>query len=166
MFIALILASSFLCKALLRFKINPTFTSIVLNENNMKVSYPSIDVCPLNAIDVSKVNQAIAFFSDNSNQQNDDEISLLIPNFKAHISENISDIQFNSTILRKFSEYFKTDDLRVLALKLSIECSNLIKNCNYKGRPIDCCLNFLPRLSEHGLCYSFNSRSYGIQLNE
>lgn len=73
---------------------------------------------------------------------------------------------FDTKMLKIIGDYLKSDDLRIMAFKLAIGCEDLIKNCEFKEHPIDCCVNFLPRLSEHGFCYSFNSRSYGGELNE
>ncbi|CAG9801908.1 unnamed protein product [Chironomus riparius] len=150
-------------KAIQRFNINPTFTSIALNENDIKVSYPTVDVCPVYAIDAAKISDIIKNLNTTASDKENDIIKL-IPNFMAQTSDKIQ--YFDTKMLKIIGENLKSDDLRIMTFKLAIGCGDLIKNCEFKGHPIDCCVNFLPRMSEHGFCYSFNSRSYGGELND
>lgn len=57
-------------------------------------------------------------------------------------------------------------NLRQLAFKVVISCEELLEFCKYKDEEIACCDYFSPLLSEHGLCYSFNTRYYGTPEEE
>lgn len=48
--------------------------------------------------------------------------------------------------------------LRQLAFKVGIKCEELLEICKYKDEEISCCDYFFPLYSEHGMCYSFNTR--------
>lgn len=57
-------------------------------------------------------------------------------------------------------------NLRQLAFKVAIKCEELLEICKYKDDEISCCDYFYPLYSEHGLCYSFNTRYYGTPEEE
>lgn len=63
-------------------------------------------------------------------------------------------------------EDVKDKNLRQLAFKVGIKCDELLEFCKYKDEEITCCEYFKPLMSEHGLCYSFNSRYYSTPDNE
>lgn len=60
----------------------------------------------------------------------------------------------------------KKKNLRQLAFKVGIKCDELLEICKYKDDEIACCDYFLPLYSEHGMCYSFNTRYYSTDSNE
>lgn len=57
-------------------------------------------------------------------------------------------------------------NLRQLAFKVAIKCEELLEICKYKDEEISCCDFFYPLYSEHGFCYSFNTRYYGTPEEE
>lgn len=63
-------------------------------------------------------------------------------------------------------EDVRNKNLRQLAFKVGIKCDELLEICKYKDEEITCCEYFMPLYSEHGLCYSFNSRYYSTPDNE
>ncbi|KAG5682554.1 hypothetical protein PVAND_011899 [Polypedilum vanderplanki] len=153
MLIGFSLAFSIIDKAWQRFQLNPTFTSVILNDDGMRISYPTVDVCPNISIDSNLVKQILGHKTFNDTTS---EIASVIPNFE-HLK--IGDLKVLGNAL-------KTDDLRILTFKLAVKCNDYIENCKFKEKDIDCCTKFLPILTEHGFCYSFNSKVYGTSLNE
>lgn len=63
-------------------------------------------------------------------------------------------------------ENVRDKNLRQLAFQVGIKCDELLEICKYKDEEITCCEYFMPLYSEHGLCYSFNSRYYSTPDNE
>lgn len=57
-------------------------------------------------------------------------------------------------------------NLRQLAFQVGIKCDELLEICKYKDEEITCCEYFVPLYTEHGLCYSFNSRYFSTADNE
>jgi acid-sensing ion channel, other len=58
------------------------------------------------------------------------------------------------------------ESLRQLTFKYGIACEDLLEICKYKDEEISCCDYFLPLYTEHGFCYSFNTRYYGTPEEE
>jgi acid-sensing ion channel, other len=58
------------------------------------------------------------------------------------------------------------ESLRQLTFKFGIACEELLELCKYKDEDVPCCDYFMPLYTEHGFCYSFNSRYYGTPEGE
>lgn len=153
MLIGFTMSLSIIEKAWERFQLNPTFTSIIINDEDTRLTYPTVDVCPYMAIDMVKI---INLLGREPNVSKSAGITDIIKNFY-HLSAND---------MKSISRAMNTNDLRVLAFNLAAKCTDLFANCKFKGKPIDCCTKFLPVLSEHGICFSFNARVFGSSLSE
>ena len=58
------MAFSITHKAWQRFQLNPTMTSVVFNDRDQQVVYPTVNVCPFYMIDERKVVGELKFLSD------------------------------------------------------------------------------------------------------
>lgn len=150
------MALSVTIKAWQRFQLNPTMTSVVYNDEDQQIVYPTVNVCPIYMIDESKITR---FFGDLKNSSGGDEISDLVPNFKLEGSKKMNFGQF-----KNLSSL--TNDLRLMLMSLSRECYDIFKKCHFKGVEINCCTFFLPTLSEKGLCFAFNTKIYASSQAE
>lgn len=165
MLIGFLLAFSITDKAWQKFQNNPTFTSLVLNQDEMRITYPSISVCPVSAANDIKVFELIKKSGITENEtQEIAELLKAIPNFsygpKGLKSVVLSDLAANAI------ERLSINDLRSLAFHLALSCDKVFASCQFKNKSLNCCEEFKPVYSEHGFCYSFNSRYYGTSRDE
>lgn len=160
MFVGFLLAFSITDRAWQRFQTNPMFTSLVLNQNRIKITFPSVSVCPESAVDDEKV---LAMIKSLGTVRNDTkelkEFLSAIPNF-SYGNKGLRSIIMSQSVEYDFFR-LNVEDPRALAFKLAKSCDKLFKSCRFKGEIVDCSKAFRPIFSEKGFCYSFNSRVYG-----
>lgn len=103
--------------------------------------------------------------NDNSNKEEEDyyqQFMKAMPALSYDIFGSIHDAAMNLSE----REDMRDKNLRQLAFQVGIKCDELLEICKYKDEEITCCEYFMPLYSEHGLCYSFNSRYYSTPENE
>lgn len=166
MLVGFLLAFIVTDKAWKKFQTNPTFTSLMLSHEGMKIIYPSVSVCPNFAVDPRKVAELVGKFGDISNQtkQELEEFLSAIPNF-SYGSDGLKSFVF-SDVVRRDVHRLALADPRALAFQLASSCYDVLRSCKFSNKEFDCCDVFLPIYSEHGFCYSFNSRVYGTSHDE
>lgn len=165
MLIGFLLAFSITDKAWQKFQKNPTFTSLTLNKEEMKIVYPTVSVCAIQAYDLQKVENLV-------------KISKIALNETAEVAEFLKEIPkfsfgkhgLKSLVLSDKAlddvDYLNNNDVRTLAFQLALSCNKILSACHFKNQSIDCCKVFKPIYSEHGICYSFNSKLHGTPINE
>jgi hypothetical protein len=102
--------------------------------------------------------------NDNDNKEEDyyQQFSKAMPALSYDLFGSIHDAAVNLSQ----REDMRDKNLRQLAFQVGIKCDELLEICKYKDEEITCCEYFMPLYSEHGLCYSFNSRYYSTPENE
>lgn len=166
MLIGFLLAFSITEKAWQRFQLNPTFTSLILNQHDMLMTYPTISVCPENSADESKIDQFVEKLGINSNDTGEiKEFLKAIPNFSFG-TDGLRSVVL-SDVAKKIVDRLPISDVRTLAFKLSKSCEDIFKQeCKFKYGKLNCCSAFLPVYGEHGFCYAFNPKVYGTEKKE
>lgn len=165
MLVGFLLAFSVTDKAWQKFQTNPTFTSLILNQHDIRIAYPTITVCPGEAEDPQKVEEFIKKLGVSGNDSEEiAELLKAIPNF-SYGSHGLKSL-VTSDVVRRNEEKLFTTDPRVLAFKLAKSCDAILGLCYFKGQTIECCSAFLPVYSEHGFCYAFNTKTYGSKQEE
>jgi Amiloride-sensitive sodium channel len=165
MLIGFLLAFLITDKAWQKFQNSPTFTSLVLNKEELKIVYPTVTVCSKSAINLDYLNTFI-----DKNGFNDSDVDEMkkflmeIPNL-SYGTKGLKSLFYSDSVDEKLKRA-AIGDLRIFAFKLSLDCKEIFHQCQFKAAQIDCCESFLPIYSEHGLCYTFNSRSYGSPREE
>lgn len=159
MLIGFLLTFSVVDKAWQRFQTNPMFTSLILNQNKVKITFPTISVCPNMAEDHKKVLTLIKQSSIRRNSTMElEELLSAIPNF-SYGNKGLKSIITTESVEDDIDRLV-TNDPRSLAFQLAVSCNNLFLACKFKSKIIDCCKMFHPVVSEKGFCFSFNSRFY------
>lgn len=166
MLIGFILTFSITEKAWQRFQLNPAFTSLLLNDREMQMVYPTISVCPENSADERKVSELVEKLGMNLNDSKEiQEFFRAIPNFSFGM-EGLRAVVL-SDAGKKIVDRLPFSDVRELAFKLTLSCRDVFKNdCKFKNGKFDCCDAFFPVYGEHGFCYAFNPKVYGTAEKE
>lgn len=167
MFIGFLLAFSVADQAWQKFQKNPTFTSLKLNLNELKTTYPTVSVCPEAAGDDRKVSVLIRKTGVTFNETYEiHEFLNAIPNF-SYGTKGLRSIVLSESG-KIFMNQLSIDDVRTLAFQLKKSCSDVLQpqTCIFKKKIIDCCQVFQPIFTERGFCYAFNSRVFGTLEND
>ena len=163
MMIGFLMAFIITDKAWKKFQTNPTITSLYLNENFESFDYPSMSVCPTRGASVEKVDELMKKTGIRNNKEIE-ELLHAIPNF-TYGSKGLKAViltdESSNDVYR-----LKNNDLRSLAFQLVQSCSEVFETCTFKGKVIDCCSAFLPLFSEHGFCFTFNSKVFATPNEE
>jgi acid-sensing ion channel, other len=167
MLVGFLLAFSITEKAWQRFQLNPTFTSLILNQNEIRMVYPTVSVCPENSGNGEKITKLIEKLGTNSNESEEiKEFLKAIPNFSFGI-EGLRSVVLSTAAKKIVDHQISISDVRTLAFKLAKSCDDVFKQeCKFKNDKISCCDVFQPVYSEHGFCYAFNSKVYGTEKEE
>lgn len=165
MLVGFLLAFIITDKAWTKFNTNPTFTSLKLDHSEMKIVYPSLSICPTEPASQSRV----AHFVEKSNLDAKDAQQLKefleeIPSF-SYGKRGLKSLILSDAVVNKLND-LGIKDMRAAAFKLAALCSDVFDSCRFKGKSVNCCEVFLPVFTEHGFCYSANSRTYGTPLIE
>lgn len=150
------MAFSITSKAWQRFQLNPTMTSVVFNDRDEQIVFPTVHVCPFYMIDelkIAKIIGELKFLSDG------DEIFDFVPNLQLE-----GDRKMESDQIKKLTS--SSSDLESTILNSSLGCSDIFNKCNFKGIEIDCCTFFLLNLSEKGLCFAFKADKLTMTMIE
>lgn len=141
------------------------FSGLDTDFHNQQVLFPTVTVCPLSAHDPELVNQTAASSDQAGVGDNFDE---LLPVLKALPRLSYETFGSMQEAILNMSDGLDISrhNLRQLAFKVAIKCEELLEICKYKDDEISCCDYFYPLYSEHGLCYSFNTRYYGTPEEE
>ncbi|XP_058811261.1 sodium channel protein Nach-like [Topomyia yanbarensis] len=145
-----------------KFQTNPTITGLDTDFHNQEVIFPTVMVCPLEPYE-EKVLHEMAFIVL-ANYENGSEHYEPFLKTLTRLSYGVMNEAFLSKA--NLSSNKALSDLRVIVYKLAIPCNAVFGYCRYKDEPISCCLFFKPVYSEHGFCYSFNSRYIIQNMNE
>lgn len=165
MLVGFLLAFSITDRAWQKFQNNPTFTSLLLTQNEIKITYPSVTVCPRSAEDVNKIFELIKKSGIKKNESQEiAELLKAIPNF-SYGSRGLKSVVLTESATSAIDQ-LSISDLRTLAFHLAMPCKNVFASCHFKNKSLNCCDEFKPIYSEHGFCYSFNSRFYGTSRDE
>jgi Amiloride-sensitive sodium channel len=166
MLVGVLLALSITIKAWQRFRLNPTFTSLILHQNQMKMVYPTVSVCPDSSEDENEISRLIEKLGITSNETEElREFFKAIPNFNYGVKGLRSVVLSDGA--KKIVDQLTSIDVRALAFKLAKSCDNVFsQQCKFKNDIISCCDAFLPIYTEHGFCYAFNSKVYGTEKKE
>lgn len=158
MLVGFLLAFSVTDRAWQKFQTNPMFTSLVWNQHRMKITFPTVSVCPESAVDSEKVLMMMNNSGIGNETKELEEFLSAIPNF-SYGYKDLRSIVMSESFENDFYR-LSVEDPRALAFKLAKSCDKLFKSCSFKSEVVDCCKVFLPIFSEKGFCYSFNSRVY------
>ncbi|CRK90740.1 CLUMA_CG004432, isoform A [Clunio marinus] len=147
-----------------KFQTNPTITGLDTDFHNQQVIFPTVTICPMASHDSEAVNETASEIID----ADDETFGEFIP-----VLEALPRLTFD-TFAKTYEAVFNMSDevdltkisLRQLAFKVPVKCEDLLEICKYKDEEISCCEYFLPIYSEHGFCYSFNTRYYGTSMEE
>lgn len=141
------------------------FSGLDTDFHNQQVLFPTVTICPLTAYDLEWVNETAAkIFPDD-----DDSFDEFMPVLKSlpRLSYETMGKTYEAVLnMSRGDLNLGEDNLRQLAFKVGVKCEDLLEICKYKDDEIACCEYFYPLYSEHGLCYSFNSRYHGTPENE
>lgn len=166
MSIGFLLAFSITDKAWQKFQENPTFTSLTLNNEEMRIVYPTVSVCSDPVYDLQKVENFVKTLSVPS------DIALEIIEFLKEIPKfsfgkhGLKSLVLSDKAFDNIDHLNNNYDVRTLAFQLALSCNKIFSSCHFKNQSIDCCNVFKPIYSEHGICYSFNSKLHGTPINE
>lgn len=131
--------------------------------HNQQVLFPTVTICPLSPFNPELVNETAT-----TALASDDNFDEFIPVLKS--LPKLSYESFGGTyeaVLNMSNELDLSQfNLRQLAFKVSVKCEELLEICKYKDEEISCCDYFSPIYSEHGMCFSFNTRYYGTPQEE
>ncbi len=160
---------------------------------NEQVIFPTVTVCPINAFSPSLINDTSSSSESTPLARNESETTASDYNDGGveDTNDDAATGQSNNedyylTFLKSLpalsydtlgtindtlhnvsqKEELRSKNLRQLAFQNGIKCDELFEICKYKDEEITCCEYFMPLYSEHGLCYSFNSRYYSTPDNE
>ena len=140
-------------------------TGLDTDFHNQQVFFPTVTVCPESSFSTSLANETM--FEEFA--KNDNEIlEEYLPVLKAlpSLSYETFGAMYEAILNVSKIQDIKNKNLRQLAFKVGIKCDELLEICKYKDDEITCCDYFLPLYSEHGLCYSFNTRYFSTPSNE
>lgn len=154
-------------------------TGLDTDFHNQQVFFPTVTVCPFNAYSPNFLNETANFSlarneseteSDNagdedSSNNNDNYYQQVLKALPALSYDTFASIHEAARNLSQKVE-MRDKNLRQLAFQVGIKCDELLEICKYKDEEIACCEYFMPLYSEHGLCYSFNTRYYSTADNE
>ncbi|CRK93114.1 CLUMA_CG006714, isoform A [Clunio marinus] len=141
-------------KAWRKFQNNPTLTSMAIDDEGMKIHFPTITVCPIFQQKVKESEKRKL----NQNVLKD------FANFP-HRLKTLKLFDWSNFFLHQNSS-IDMENARSKIFELSPTCNNVLGSCKFNNKEIDCWKYFLPVLSEHGLCYSFNSHFHDTPTNE
>ncbi|XP_052567592.1 sodium channel protein Nach [Culex pipiens pallens] len=148
-----------------KFQTNPTITGLDTDFHNQEVIFPTVMVCPERPYDERSVHDVayvtLANYEAGSEQYEPFLEVLTKLSYGAVIREAVERAENFS-----HAKELVGRDLRKLVFKMAVRCNATFGYCRYKDEPIDCCGSFKPVYSEHGFCYSFNSRYIGQELEE
>lgn len=133
--------------------------------HNQQVIFPTVTVCPESSFSLELANETIfEEFAKNDDEILEEYLPILkaLPSLSYDTFRNMHEAILNISNIQDI----KSKNLRQLAFKVGIKCDELLEICKYKDDEITCCEYFLPLYSEHGLCYSFNSRYFSTANNE
>lgn len=165
MLIGFLLAFSITDKAWQKFQNNPTFTSLVLNPEKVKITFPTISVCPDSAADPKKVSILMKRSGIDGNDTKElVEFLSAISNF-SYGHKGLRSIIMSDSVEDYVGQLITTDP-RTLAFQTALSCDHLFHSCKFNNKIIECCKVFYPVVSEKGFCYSFNSKMYGTPFAE
>lgn len=165
MLMGFLLAFSATDKAWQKFQTNPTFTSLILNDDETKMVYPSVSVCSHSSEDINKISALIKQSGINKTEtQEITELLKAIPNF-SYGNRGLKSVVLSDSASAAIDK-LSVRDLRRLAFKLALSCEDVFSSCRFKNKSMNCCEEFRPIYSERGFCYSFNSKYFGTLSDE
>lgn len=172
-------------KVIYEFLISFSFLSFIgldTDFHNQQVFFPTVTVCPNNAYSPNFSNETATTLARNENEtesggentedgedngvnNNEDYYQQVLKALPALSYDTFGSIHEAALNLSQKVE-MRDKNLRQLAFQVGIKCDELLEICKYKDEEITCCEYFMPLYSEHGLCYSFNTRYYSTADNE
>lgn len=165
MLIGFLLAYSITDRAWKKFQTHPTFTSMLLDQSDKQIAYPTVSVCPKSVVDFERVSEIIGSSGIKTNDtQEIEDLLRAIPIF-TYGAKGLKSVVLSETV-RPEVDQLLNNDIRALAFKLVKTCSDFLKSCRFKKKLINCCDAFQPVYTEHGFCYAFNSRIYSTPHDE
>lgn len=143
-------------------------TGLDTDFHNQQVLFPTVTICPLNAYNSEAVNETAATSVLDDIKSESDSFEEFIPVLKSlpRMSYDTFGLLQEAVLNMSDELDIKKYNLRQLAFKVAIKCEDLLEICKYKDEEISCCDYFYPLYSEHGFCYSFNTRYYGTPDEE
>lgn len=128
--------------------------------------FPGVTICPVDSFNANLLNET-AFKEDEGKEgENFEEMIPVLKSLPKLTYETFGMANEAWKNVSSNSEVKAVDGLRQLTFKYGIACEDLLELCKYKDEDISCCDYFMPIYTEHGFCYSFNSRYYGTPGEE
>ncbi|XP_065206845.1 pickpocket protein 28-like [Planococcus citri] len=138
-----------------KFQTSPTITGLDTDFHKWDMPFPAVTLCPQNPADPQLVRD---YISNRWGNVTEDRFEF----YQTYLTR-IANISYDTLdTMKEYSgevDLYK-DDLRDILTNVVIPCQDLITDCEWKSDPYECCSVFYPVLTDHGFCYTFNSKHY------
>ena len=134
--------------------------------HNQIVYFPGVTICPVNSYNANLLNETALKEGDGEGGVNFEEMIPVLKSLPKLTYDTFG--KAYESVLNMSSEMDAStiQSLRHLTFKYAVPCEDLLELCKYKDEDISCCDYFMPLYTEHGFCYSFNTRYYGAPEDE
>lgn len=134
--------------------------------HNQIVYFPGVTICPVNSYNENLLNETALKEGEEKEADNFEEMIPVLKSLPKLTYDTFGKAYEAVLNMSSGSESKTIQSLRQLTFKYGIACEDLLELCKYKDEDIQCCDYFMPIYTEHGFCYSFNSRYYGTPEEE
>ncbi|XP_028130109.2 sodium channel protein Nach-like [Diabrotica virgifera virgifera] len=138
-----------------KFQTNPTITGLDTDFHNWDVAFPAITICQHIPTSEEKIREFIEV------HQHKNETDIADLDFYTKVAQ--LSINTWSQFTQSYSQQSFVDvetDMKELVYNISNKCDDVFQTCYWKSTAYNCCDIFDFVFTEHGFCYTFNSKHY------